>query len=160
MPKTVKKKKLSFIYSQKELLFLKERYLNRRLNRKIYELYELTKDESLFEKLKEIKDSQRFLSKIKRIIAFNNVVFGINRLVYKRERLSREKDYITKKYEILNNKKDAIPNSSYFINTIDELDKRIKKIEKTMEKRNKLVSVVLFPNPILKAFNKQQRNFI
>lgn len=104
--KTLKLKFFKFIYTQKELLALKE-YCSYRINTKRSELYRFgnhpfiigSKEIDLlipYQLVKEIEEYQIIQKKVKTRLAFNNVMTGINFLIFKRENIKVMLDTLTK----------------------------------------------------------------
>lgn len=88
-------KYLNFIYTQKELLSLKD-YCQEKLNTKASELYRFgtnpfmnsdSNDKSIdltvpHKLIAEFKEIQRIQKKVKKIIAFNNTISGMNKVIF------------------------------------------------------------------------------
>ena len=134
------------IYTQEDLVKpnegLKDR-LQFRINNYSNELVKQTDHQDFINQSKELGRLQSDLRKVKFIIAFNNLIFGVNKLIYHRESLKKAKDTLTdinSRYKI----KSKLPKELKSIdNLISTLDKDIEIIDSKLKRRNKNIRCIL-----------------
>jgi hypothetical protein len=122
------------IHSQEELIKLKESLKYREDNYSRY-ISKSRKNLDLITEMKELQRIQKDSRKVKRIIAFNNVFFGINKLIYNRESYKKRLDVISKI-----NQEDIPKIVSLFT---EKLTAQIALIDKKLARRNKLIKCII-----------------
>lgn len=122
------------IHSQEELIKLKESLKYREDNYSRY-ISKSRKNLDLITEMKELQRIQKDSRKVKRIIAFNNVFFGINKLIYNRESYKKRLDVITKINQ------EGIPKIVSLFT--EKLTAQIALIDKKLARRNKLIKCII-----------------
>lgn len=122
------------IHSQEELIKLKESLKYREDNYSRY-ISKSRKNLDLITEMKELQRIQKDSRKVKRIIAFNNVFFGINKLIYDRESYKKRLDVITKINQ------EEIPKIVSLFT--EKLTAQIALIDKKLARRNKLIKCII-----------------
>lgn len=165
---------LRFIYTQKELLDLKE-YCKTKLNTKASELYQFGSkpmvegkiDTTIPQQLREeFNEIQRVQKKVKMRLAFNNFPF-MNNIIFNRENLKKEHFTLVKFTEGKDkgNKKLLFDQLSTVIKDkkrsieyiIQSLNHKIKKLTRIQEKWNdRLFSFITTRSFVLKEFEKRR----
>jgi hypothetical protein len=122
------------IHSQEELIKLKESLKYREDNYSRY-ISKSRKNLDLITEMKELQRIQKDSRKVKRIIAFNNVFFGINKLIYNRESYKKRLDVISKINQ------EGIPKIVSLFT--EKLTAQIALIDKKLARRNKLIKCII-----------------
>jgi hypothetical protein len=181
--KRFRTKYLKFIYTQRELLILKDD-IQIELNTKASELYRsiktalIDKENKIFDLtiseriISEFKEIQRIQKKIKKKVAFNNLIYNINNYIFNAENTKKLHFTLSKFHDGRNkgNKKiffeqlDEIAeeNSNPKISDIiDNLEEKINNISNKQNKLNNLIFSFIFTKSfVLKKFNKKRMKIL